>query len=59
MKLIKSIGGNYINIEYIKYIYIIHGMIEEVTYYYVSIGDNKDIEISEDTYNYLINNYYE
>ena len=34
-------------------------MIEEVTYYYVSIGDNKDIEISEDTYNYLINNYYE
>ncbi len=59
MKLIKSINeDNYINIEYIKYIYTIR-IGGKITYYHVSIGDNKEIEISKDTYDYLINNYYE
>lgn len=57
MKLIKTINGNYINIEFIKYIYILP--VGQEAIYRVSIGDNKEIEISEDTYNYLINNYYE
>ena len=49
--------GNYINVEYIKYIYILP-ITDRITYR-VSIGDNKEIEISKDTYNYLISNYYE
>ena len=57
MKLIQTIGGNYINIKFIKYIY--KYLIGDKITYQVFIGDNKDIEISEDTYNYLINNYYE
>ena len=58
MKLIKSINkGNYINVEYIKYIYMLP--INDRVIYRVSIGDNKEIEISKDTYDYLINNYYE
>ena len=58
MKLIKSINKvNYINVEYIKYIYILP-ITDRITYR-VSIGDNKEIEISKDTYNYLISNYYE
>ena len=57
MKLIKTIGGNYINIQYIKYIYILPSNLK----YYVNISEdsNKDIEISKETYDYLINNYYE
>lgn len=57
MKLIKTIGGNYINIRYIKYIYTL----PLNSKYYVNISEdsNKDIEISKETYNYLVNNYYE
>ena len=58
MKLIKTLNeGNYVNIEYIKYIYVIP--ISNRITYHVSIGDNKECEISEDVYNYLISNYYE
>ena len=58
MKLIRTLNeGSYVNIEYIKYIYI--SLFGGKIAYYISIGDNKECEISEDVYNYLISNYYE
>lgn len=58
MKLIKTLDkGAYVNIEYIQYVYSVPHSGKFT--YYISVGVNRNSEISEETYNSLIRNYYE